>query len=107
MCAQQCLPTSHTYNIMSHDVIFTPQAESFFVMSTARPSTPAAIVYNMLTSFQPHISCVCAAGGIIFRNEHGKAKDVPQVLTLATSQVLLLDYPRKNVSDATLNYLTR
>uniref|UniRef100_A0A383WL78 Uncharacterized protein n=1 Tax=Tetradesmus obliquus TaxID=3088 RepID=A0A383WL78_TETOB len=45
-------------------------------------------------------------GGIIFRNEHGKAKDVPQVLTLATSQVLLLDYPRKNVSDATLNYLT-
>jgi hypothetical protein len=47
------------------------------------------------------------AGGIIFRNEHGKAKDVPQVLTAATSQVLLLDYPRKNASDAKMQYLSR
>lgn len=47
------------------------------------------------------------AGGFIFRIEHGKPKDVPEVETRLTGQIILLDYPRKNVSDASLQYLTK
>lgn len=47
-----------------------------------------------------------AAGGFIFRVEHGKPKNVPEIDTIATSQIILIDEPRSNVSDASLTYLT-
>lgn len=47
------------------------------------------------------------AGGFIFRIEHGKPKNVPEIDTTATSQIILIDEPRKNVSDVSLTYLSK
>jgi hypothetical protein len=54
-------------------------------------------------------TCVPAssAGGFILRIEHGKPKDVPEVETRLTGQIVLIDEPRSNVSDASLQYLTK
>lgn len=46
-------------------------------------------------------------GGFIFRIEHGKPKNVPEVDTRLTGQIILVDDPRTNVSDASLQYLTQ
>ena len=50
---------------------------------------------------------VCSAGGFIFRIEHGKPKNVPEVETRLTGQTILIDEPRTNVSDASLQYLQK
>lgn len=48
-----------------------------------------------------------AAGGFIFRIEHGKPKNVPELETRLTGQIILIDEPRSNVSDASLAYLQK
>jgi hypothetical protein len=41
------------------------------------------------------------------RIEHGKPKNLPEVETRLTGQIVLIDEPRSNVSDASLQYLTK
>ncbi len=46
-------------------------------------------------------------GGFIFRIEHGKVKNVPALDTQLSQQMVLLDYPKHNVTPESLTWLTK
>eukprot|EP00877_Chromochloris_zofingiensis_P000438 jgi/Chrzof1/10395/Cz04g40110.t1 len=54
-----------------------------------------------------HDESVNPTGSLILRIEHGKPHDVPSFETDLTKQIVLVQYPKKNVSDTTLTYITK
>lgn len=104
----QCTPCQTL--VMAASYIPTPcnmQCSDLFIEKGSLQSQQVLLVGCVSMQKQLAACCTPVAGSLILRIEHGKPHDVPSFETDLTKQIVLVQYPKKNVSDTTLTYITK